>query len=122
MLVGPAAEFPPIIGKHCLDRHAVRLEGGRDIIVHQMRCGDRQLERIEPNPSDAGMAINRGLQKDLADTLGVFWGQSAPLVASCQLVCSVCSLCRNTVKPASTRSGHCERGAKTLAVRTRFCS
>jgi hypothetical protein len=33
MLVGPAAELPPIVGKHRFDLHAVRLEGGEDIIV-----------------------------------------------------------------------------------------
>jgi len=83
VLVGSAAELSPIVGEHCLVRHTMRLESGQGIIVHQIRCGDLPLGRLEPDLSGVGMAINRGLQKDLADTLGVFSGQSAPLVASC---------------------------------------
>ena len=61
MLVGPAAELPPIVGEYGLDLYFVRLKGRQNILIHQMHCGDVQLGWVKPGPSLAGMAINRGL-------------------------------------------------------------
>ena len=69
MLVGPAAELPPIAGEHRLDLHHMRLETGPDPIVNQVHRSHGQLGWIEPGSGIAGVAINGGLRKDLAETL-----------------------------------------------------
>jgi hypothetical protein len=47
----------------------VRLEGRDDVAVHQVHGGDRQLGGIEPGPGVAAVAVDGGLQIDLADAL-----------------------------------------------------
>ncbi len=45
------------------------LEGGQHVGVHQVHRGDRELGGVEPAPGVAGMAVDGGLQVDLADAL-----------------------------------------------------
>jgi len=67
MLIGPAAELAAIVRQHGVDLGVALLEGGDDIIVHQVDGGNRQLARVEPGPGVARVAIDRGLQIDFAD-------------------------------------------------------
>ncbi len=67
MAVGPAAEFPSVVGKNRGDRGVVRFEGRQDIVVHHMHRGDRHLRRIEPSPGVPGIAVDHGLQIHFTD-------------------------------------------------------
>ena len=69
MLVGPPAELAAVVGQHAVDRGAVGLEGRDDVVVHQVDGGDRQLARLEPRPGVAAVAVDHGLQIELADAL-----------------------------------------------------
>jgi hypothetical protein len=67
MLVWAAAEFAPVVGQHRLDHRIVLLEGGEHVIVHQMDGSKWQLVGVQPGPGMAGMAVDGGLEIDLAD-------------------------------------------------------
>src|SRR5580765_7497102 len=69
MLVGPATELAAIVGEHDLDLCIMVLEGWDDIVVQGVNGGDRQLRGIEPGPGVARMAVDGGLEIDLADAL-----------------------------------------------------
>jgi hypothetical protein len=45
----------------------VFLEGRDDVGVHQVDGGDRQLAWVAPGPGIAAVAVDCGLQTDLAD-------------------------------------------------------
>jgi hypothetical protein len=65
--VGAATELAAVVAQHCVDGSAVRLEGRQDVAVEQLHRSERQLVGIEPGPGVARMAVDRGLQVDLAD-------------------------------------------------------
>jgi hypothetical protein len=69
VLVGAAAVFPAIVRKNHLDPGVVGLEGRKHVGVHQVHGGDRQLRGIEPRPAIARVAVDGGLQIDLAHPL-----------------------------------------------------
>ena len=48
---------------------AMLLEGGQDVVVQQLHRRDRQLVGVEPRPGVARMAVDHGLQVDLAHAL-----------------------------------------------------
>jgi hypothetical protein len=72
-LVGAAvlatAELAAVVGEHGVDLGLVRFKGRQHIVVDQLDGGDRQLVEIEPGPDMPSVAVNGGLQVDLADTL-----------------------------------------------------
>ena len=47
----------------------VGIEGGQDVVVEQLHGRERQLVGVEPRPGIAAVAVDRGLQVDLADAL-----------------------------------------------------
>ena len=72
-LVGVAilatAEFAAIVGEHSVDLGPVRLKAWQHIIVEQLDGGQRQLVGVEPGPGVPAVAVDGGLQIDLADAL-----------------------------------------------------
>lgn len=69
MLIFPAAELAAVVGEHRVDGHSFGLEGGQDVVVHQLDGGERQLVGVEPGPRVTAVAVDGGLQVDLADAL-----------------------------------------------------
>src|ERR1700758_3330515 len=67
--VWAAAELAAVVGEHGVDLGAVRFKGRQHIIVDQLDSGDRQLVGVEPGPGMAAVAVNGGLQIDLANAL-----------------------------------------------------
>lgn len=64
-----AAELAAIVGQYRLDGRLVRLEGRQHVVVEQLHGGERQLVQIQPGPGVAAVAVDRGLQVDLANAL-----------------------------------------------------
>jgi len=69
MAIRAAAEFAAIVGEHGVDLGPVRLKSRQYIIVDQLDGGDRQLVGVEPGPGMPAVAVDGGMQIDLADTL-----------------------------------------------------
>ena len=69
MAVLAAAELTAVVGEDGFNSGAVSLEGGQDVVVHQVDGGDRQLVGVERGPGVATVAVDGGLQVELADAL-----------------------------------------------------
>jgi hypothetical protein len=69
MLIRPAAELAAIVRQYDIHASALLLEGRQDLVVEGLDRRDRQLVGIQARPSVAGMAVDRGLQIDLAHAL-----------------------------------------------------
>ena len=69
VMVGAAAELAPVVAQHGGDPSLVGVEGREDLVVHDVHGGDRELVGVEPAPGIAGVAIDGGLEIDLAHAL-----------------------------------------------------
>ena len=69
MLILAAAELAAIVAEHGVDPRTVLLEGRQDLVVQGLDRGDRHLVGEQLRPGIAGMAVDHGLQVDLADAL-----------------------------------------------------
>ncbi len=55
-----AAELAAVVAQHRLDRGTVLLQARQHVVVEQLHGGDGQLVRIQPGPSIAAGAVDRG--------------------------------------------------------------
>ena len=69
MPVGSSAVFAAIIREHGGDPGSMFLEGRQHVVVHDVHGGDRQLRSVERAPGVTRVAVDDGLQVDLADAL-----------------------------------------------------
>ena len=69
MTVGVAAERAFVVAQYGGDPCLMRVEGGEDLVVHDVHGGDRELVGVEAVPGIAGVAIDGGLEIDLAHAL-----------------------------------------------------
>jgi hypothetical protein len=71
VLVGPAAILPTVVAQDRVDMGAMLLEEGQDSLVEDVDGGDGNLRVVEMASGIAGMAIDNGLQVDLADAFEI---------------------------------------------------
>jgi len=69
MAVLAAAELAAVVGQHGVDLGSVRLKGRQHIIVDQLDGGDCEFVGGEPGPSMPAVAVDGGVQIDLAEAL-----------------------------------------------------
>ena len=65
------AKSPTVAAEHRADAGAVHLEAGQHIVVEELDSCDGQLVGVEPGPGVSRVAVDGGLQIDLADALRV---------------------------------------------------
>lgn len=71
VLVWTATEFAAIVGEDGLDRNAVLLKEGQDVIVEEVDGSKGHFGGVEPGESEAGVAVDGGLGIDAPDALEI---------------------------------------------------
>lgn len=69
VLVLVAAELAAVAAQHSLDGGAFGFGGGQHVVVQGLDGGQRRLVGVEPCPGMAAVAVDGGLQIDLAHAL-----------------------------------------------------